>query len=71
MNEPADQPDDLPMDASLLVTVLSAAPEADSEEAWLRAAVGGGAFAFLADPRRTFTKRPTVNHSAMRYKAEV
>jgi hypothetical protein len=43
-----DEPYDLPVDASLLVTVLS--PEAESEETWLRAAASEGSFAFLADP---------------------
>jgi len=51
-----DEPYDLPVDASLLVTVLPAMTESDSEETWLRAAVGGGAFAFLADPAEDIYK---------------
>ena len=47
-----DEPFDLPVNASLIVTVLPAASEAelDSEEIWLRAAASNDAFAFLADP---------------------
>jgi hypothetical protein len=45
-----DEPYDLPPNASLMVTVLPPASDADSEEAWLRAASSSDAFAFLADP---------------------
>ncbi len=47
-----DEPFDLPVNASLIVTVLPAASEAefDSEEIWLRTAASSDAFAFLADP---------------------
>ena len=47
-----DEPFDLPLHAALIVTVLPAAsePESDSEEAWLRATAFSDAFAFLADP---------------------
>ncbi|HEX8295709.1 MAG TPA: hypothetical protein VF593_05380 [Chthoniobacteraceae bacterium] len=45
-----DQPYDLPINASLIVTVLPSSPEGDSEEVWLRAARASGAFDFLADP---------------------
>lgn len=45
-----DEPFDLPTHASLIVTVLPAASEPESEEAWLRATAASDAFAFLADP---------------------
>jgi hypothetical protein len=47
-----DEPFDLPVHASLIVTVLPAASELDSdtEEEWLRATAASNAFAFLADP---------------------
>jgi len=45
-----DKPYDLPVNASLMVTVLPASAEVDSEDAWLRAAAASEAFAFLADP---------------------
>ena len=47
-----DEPFDLPVHASLIVTVLPTVsePESDTEEAWLRVAVSSDAFAFLADP---------------------
>jgi len=45
-----DEPYDLPANASLMVTVLPPAADADSEEAWLKAASASEAFAFLADP---------------------
>ena len=48
-----DEPYDLPANASLMVTLLperaAAAPEPDSEFAWLHAAAKSEAFAFLAD----------------------
>jgi hypothetical protein len=46
-----DEPMDLPVDTRLVVTVLQPHVEddADAEEAWLRAAAGSDAFAFLAD----------------------
>jgi hypothetical protein len=44
-----DEPFDLPVNASLIVTVLPEA-EFDSEEIWLRAAASSDALAFLADP---------------------
>ena len=47
-----DEPFELPTHASLMVTVLPAAlePESDAEEVWLRATAASSAFAFLADP---------------------
>ncbi len=47
-----DEPFDLPAHAPLIVTVLPAAsePESDTEEGWLRATAASDAFAFLADP---------------------
>ncbi|MEA3187066.1 MAG: hypothetical protein QOD99_896 [Chthoniobacter sp.] len=45
-----DEPFDLPANANLMVTVLPSSSEADSEEAWLRAASSSEVFAFLADP---------------------
>ena len=45
-----DEPYSLPPNASLMVTLLTAPADADSEEAWLRAASSSDAFAFLADP---------------------
>lgn len=47
-----DEPFDLPAHAPLIVTVLPAAsePESDNEEVWLRVATSSDAFAFLADP---------------------
>jgi hypothetical protein len=45
-----DQPYDLPVNASLVVTVLPSAAEGESEAAWLRAAAASDAFAFLANP---------------------
>jgi len=47
-----DEPFDLPVQASLIVTVLPATSPIDSasEEAWLRAVASSPAFASLADP---------------------
>jgi hypothetical protein len=45
-----DEPFDLPTDAPLIVTVLPAASEPETEEVWLRAVASSDAFAFLADP---------------------
>ena len=45
-----DEPYALPPNASLMVTLLPASTDAESEEAWLRAASSNDAFAFLADP---------------------
>lgn len=47
-----DEPFDLPPGAPLIVTVLPAASEADSEteDVWLQAMASNDAFAFLADP---------------------
>ena len=45
-----DEPYDLPPHASLMVTLLPSTADADSEDAWLRAAAASNAFAFLADP---------------------
>jgi hypothetical protein len=45
-----DEPYDLPVNAALVVTVLPSSAEGDTEETWLRSAIAGGAFAFLADP---------------------
>lgn len=48
-----DEPYDLPVNASLIVTVLPksapAAKEGDSEREWLASAMASDAFAFLAD----------------------
>jgi hypothetical protein len=45
-----DEPYDLPANASLVVTLLPGTLDADSEEAWLRAASSSDAFDFLRDP---------------------
>ena len=45
-----DEPYDLPTNASLVVTLVSPECDADSEDAWLRAAASSDAFAFLANP---------------------
>lgn len=45
-----DEPCNLPINVPLTVTLLPAAADADSEEAWLRAAASSDAFAFLTDP---------------------
>ena len=45
-----DEPYPLPANASLMVTLLPSTSDADSEDAWLRAAASSEAFAFLADP---------------------
>jgi hypothetical protein len=45
-----DEPFNLPAHAALMVTVLPAVAEPESEEAWLRATAASDAFAFLADP---------------------
>jgi len=45
-----DEPYDLPANAPLMVTLLPAPVDTDSEESWLRAASSSDAFAFLADP---------------------
>ena len=45
-----DEPYDSPANANLRVTLLPATSDADSEDAWLRAAASSDAFAFLADP---------------------
>ena len=46
-----DEPYKLPVNASLMVTLLPPSmPGTDSEEVWLRAAASSDAFAFLADP---------------------
>ena len=45
-----DEPYDLPANASLMVTLLPAPSDVNSEEAWLAAAAKSEAFAFLADP---------------------
>ncbi|MEK7676271.1 MAG: hypothetical protein AAB676_10615 [Verrucomicrobiota bacterium] len=47
-----DEPFDLPTHTPLIVTVLPASSESESnpEEAWLRGAASSDAFAFLADP---------------------
>ena len=47
-----DEPFDLPMHASLIVTVLPATSESDpdAEDTWLRATMASDAFSFLADP---------------------
>ena len=45
-----DEPYELPANANLMVTLLPSTSDADSEDAWLRAAASSDAFAFLADP---------------------
>ena len=45
-----DEPYELPANSRLMVTVLPVSQDGDSENAWLRAAMSSGAFAFLADP---------------------
>ena len=45
-----DEPYDLPANANLMVTLLPSTSDADSEDAWQRAAASSEAFAFLADP---------------------
>ena len=45
-----DEPYDLPVNASLMVTLLPSSSEADSEAVWLHASSSSDAFAFLADP---------------------
>jgi hypothetical protein len=45
-----DEPYEIPTNSSLMVTVLPVSPDADSENAWLRAAMTSEPFAFLADP---------------------
>ena len=47
-----DEPFDLPVQAPLMVTLLTSPTQSDgdSEEAWLRAAASSDAFAFLANP---------------------
>ena len=47
-----DEPFDLPTHAALIVTVLPASVEleSDSEEVWLRATAASETFAFLSDP---------------------
>jgi hypothetical protein len=45
-----DEPYDLPANAPLMVTVLPAPADTDSEETWMRAAMPSDAFSFLADP---------------------
>ena len=45
-----DEPFDLPTNVHLMVTVLPSSPEAETEEAWLRASSSSDVFAFLADP---------------------
>ena len=45
-----DEPDPLPANAPLIVTLLPAAADTDSEKSWLRAVSASNAFAFLADP---------------------
>ena len=45
-----DEPYDLPVDAHLMVTLLPASADSDSEQNWLRAASSSDAFAFLSDP---------------------
>jgi hypothetical protein len=44
-----DEPYELPPNASLLVTLLPATVEANTEDAWLAAAASSDTFAFLAD----------------------
>lgn len=45
-----DEPFNLPAQAALMVTVLPAVTEPESEAAWLRTTAACDAFAFLADP---------------------
>ena len=45
-----DDPYNLPVNVSLMVTLLLSPSDADSGDAWLRAAASSEAFAFLADP---------------------
>jgi hypothetical protein len=45
-----DEPFDLPVNASLVVTVLPTSAEMDAEDTWLRAIAASGSFDFLADP---------------------
>lgn len=45
-----DEPYDLPTNANLMVTLLPASSDVESEEAWLRAASSSDAFAFLTNP---------------------
>jgi hypothetical protein len=45
-----DEPCNLPINVPLMVTLLPASADPDTEEAWLRAAASSDAFAFLADP---------------------
>ena len=44
-----DEPCNLLANANLIVTVLPSSPDADLEEAWLRAASASEAFGFLAE----------------------
>jgi hypothetical protein len=44
-----DEPYDLPINASLLVTVLPRTDGDETESAWLKSASSSDAFAFLAD----------------------
>ena len=43
-----DEPYELPTNANLIVTLLPSTSDADSEDAWLRAAASSHAFEFLA-----------------------
>ena len=45
-----DEPYDLPVNAHLMVTLLPASTDSDSEQNWLRAASSSDAFTFLSDP---------------------
>ena len=45
-----DEPYDLPANASLMVTILPASSDTDTDADWLRAAVSSEAFSFLANP---------------------
>jgi hypothetical protein len=45
-----DEPYVLPTNANLMVTVVPGPTDAESEDAWLRAASSSDAFAFLRDP---------------------
>jgi hypothetical protein len=45
-----DEPYELPANASLMVTVLPASPDTDTEANWLRAAASSEAFSFLDNP---------------------
>ena len=60
-----DEPFQIPAHAALIVTVLPAAsePESDTEEAWLRATASSDALL-----PRTFTPWRTGNLSAMRFR---